>query len=597
MSQPAPETTSVPTRSEPVRATLGTISDIARRHRQEAVVRDAESLLRRAAAGRFFLAVVGQFKRGKSTLINALLGAPLLPTGVVPVTAVVTIVEYGEKLHARVQKRGGGEEEIPIEAIANFVTEERNPGNRRGAAAVVVQYPAALLRDGIGLVDTPGVGSVFQLSSAATHSFVPKIDAALVVLGADPPISADELELVGRIAREVPDLLFVLNKADLVSEADRAEAASFCARILAERFGRPAPEMLFASAKHALAALNDPASGVDVVRKRLSDLAERGGARLIVGALERGVRRLEGELTGALSLQRRALTESIEDLGARIEEFRRQSREIARMLDDLDYQLRAEVDKTSRWLRTEAQAWVEAETQGLTEAVAERVSALRHLSGQRLREASVREVRSVVKERLDGWLRRMEPLIEERYRHLTGRFVEATNACAARISEAAGQVLGLFIDPTPPEPGLRQASRLYYHLDAEALFLDVGSVVTRLADRFSSREQALSRVTKASTAQAQHFLETNVARIVGDLDERVEESLRQFQFHLRERLEAALRTAEDAQARTIDLKRAGSAAVAEAVEALDSDLAELERLRQEVAEGVDSAVGGTTARG
>jgi hypothetical protein len=199
----------------------------------------------------------------------------------------------------------------------------------------------------------------------------------------------------------------------------------------------------------------------------------------------------------------------------------------------------------------------------------------------------------VLKKRLDVWLKRMEPVVEERYRELTDRFVEAANACGARISEAAGQVLGLFIDPAPPEPGLRQASQLYYRLDAEALFLDVGSAVTRLADRFSGREQALSRVTGASTAQARHFLQTNVARIVDDLSERVEESLRRFQFDLRDRLEAASRTAEEAQARASNLKRTGSAAVADAVQVLDSDLAELERLRQQVAERLDSAAGET----
>jgi len=306
---------------------------------------------------------------------------------------------------------------------------------------------------------------------------------------------------------------------------------------------------------------------------------------------------LSAELIGALGLERRALTAPIEDLGARIEEFRGQSREIVRMLDDLDYRLRAEVDKTSRWLRAEAQAWVQAEAAGLMQAVAGRVAALRGLAGRRLREAAAHELRSLVKERLGVWLERMEPLVEERYCDLTDGFVEAANACAARISEAAGQTLGLLIDPAPPEPGLRQASRLYYRLDAEALFLDVGSAVTRLVERFSSREQALIRMKEASTAQARDFFATNVARIVDDLSERVEESLGRFQFDLRDRLEAALRTADQAQARATDLRRAGSAAVAEAVQALDADLSALERTCSEVAEHLHPAGGETTVHG
>jgi hypothetical protein len=594
MSQPVPENA---TATDPLRAALARIGELADLHRQPAVAREAGSLARRAEEGRFLLAVVGQFKRGKSTVINALLGTPLLPTGVVPVTAVITILEYDTRVGARVEERGGGEVEVPVEAIADFVTEERNPANRRGAAAVIIRHPAELLRQGIAIVDTPGLGSVFELSTAATHSFVPKIDAALVVLGADPPISGDELDLVERIASEVPDLLFVLNKSDLVSAADRAEAAAFCARVIAERLRRPAPEMLCLSARRALAEPNDPGSGLDVLRKRVADLAERGGARLVRRGLERGVRRLTGELAGALGLERRALTEAVEDLAGRIEEFRRQSGEIGRMLDDLDHQLRAEVDRTSRWLRREAQAFVAVEAPALVRAVAERVTTVEGRSRSALRDAAEKEVRTLVRGRLDGWLRAIEPRVEEQYRRLTGRFVEAGNASATRISEAAGQTLGLSVDPTPPEPGLRQASRLYYRLDTEALLLDPGSAWTKVADRFSSREQALRRVSEASRAQAERFLQTNVARVVDDLEERVEESLRRFSFELRGRLEVALRTAEEAHARATELKRAGSAAVADEVKGVDAALAELERLRQQPAEGLDSAVGETTARG
>jgi hypothetical protein len=444
---------------------------------------------------------------------------------------------------------------------------------------VIVRHPAAPLRQGIAIVDTPGVGSVFELSSAATHAFVPKIDAALVVLGADPPITADELDLVDRIASEVPDLVFVLNKVDLVSAADRAEAAAFCARVIAERLRRPAPEILFLSAKLALAEPDDPGSGLDVLRKRVDDLAERAGSRLVLRALEKGVRRLAGELAGALGLQRRALTEAVLDLEARIEEFRRQSAEIDRMLEDLDLRLRAEVDRTNRSLEAEAQAFLAAETPTLARAVVERVNVLESGPAAALREAARKEVRTILKERLDYWLRTMEPRVEDQYRRLTDRFVDAANESAARISEAAGRALGLSVDPTPPEPGLRQGSRLYYRLETEALFLDAGSAGTKLKDRFSSREQTLRRVREASTAQAGRYLQTNVARIVNDLTERVEESLRRFSYELRGRLQAALRTAEEARARADELKRAGSAAVADEVRALDAALAELERLR------------------
>jgi len=102
------------------------------------------------------------------------------------------------------------------------------------------------------LVDTPGLGSVFEGNTAVTRGFVPHIDAGLVVLGADPPISADELALVQEIARHSSELIFVLNKSDRLPDAERREARAFAERVLAEKLGRPAT-VLEVSASERLA--------------------------------------------------------------------------------------------------------------------------------------------------------------------------------------------------------------------------------------------------------------------------------------------------------------------------------------------------------
>src|SRR5579871_5671399 len=105
--------------------------------------------------------VAGEAKRGKSTLINALLGRPVLPSGVTPLTAVATTVRYGEDPHAEVRFGDGHEEKHPLAALDDLVTERGNPRNRRGIAAVTAFVDAPVLAAGIELVDTPGTGSVF----------------------------------------------------------------------------------------------------------------------------------------------------------------------------------------------------------------------------------------------------------------------------------------------------------------------------------------------------------------------------------------------------------------------------------------------------
>src|SRR5436309_11826074 len=93
------------------------------------VAEEARSLAQRIAEGRFYVACVGQFKRGKSTLLNALVGDPILPTGVVPVTSIVTILRHGHRRSARVRFAEGGWQAIDPEALAAYVSEAQNPQN------------------------------------------------------------------------------------------------------------------------------------------------------------------------------------------------------------------------------------------------------------------------------------------------------------------------------------------------------------------------------------------------------------------------------------------------------------------------------------
>src|SRR5664280_2556096 len=111
--------------------------------------------------------VAGEAKRGKSTLINALLARAVLPTGVVPLTAVPTTLGYGESEAVEVRYTDGRDAVLGLAALPELVTEAGNPANRGGVAAVTVRLPAPLLAGGMELVDTPGTGSVYVHNTTA----------------------------------------------------------------------------------------------------------------------------------------------------------------------------------------------------------------------------------------------------------------------------------------------------------------------------------------------------------------------------------------------------------------------------------------------
>lgn len=214
---------------------LSRLATLAEELAAEPVADEARELSARVAEGRFYVACVGQFKRGKSTLINALVGEPVLPTGFIPVTAVPTVIRFGEQLHARIRLDNGSWNDIPVSDLKQYVTEELNPENKKGIQGAEAFVASPLLSSGMCIVDTPGLGSVFSGNSAATQAFIPHIDAALVVVGADPPLAGEELTLVEAVGKQVYDLILVLNKADRTTDAERTAAANFTRQLLRKR--------------------------------------------------------------------------------------------------------------------------------------------------------------------------------------------------------------------------------------------------------------------------------------------------------------------------------------------------------------------------
>ena len=127
---------------------LRRLAAIAEQLGENSITADLAQLIARLNEGRFFVACVGQFKRGKSTLLNALVGEEILPTGVVPVTTVPTVLRYGEQLAARVLINATWQTIRP-DTLSQYVSEELNPENNKRVEGVEVFLPSPLLASGM----------------------------------------------------------------------------------------------------------------------------------------------------------------------------------------------------------------------------------------------------------------------------------------------------------------------------------------------------------------------------------------------------------------------------------------------------------------
>ncbi|WP_314214456.1 dynamin family protein [Pseudarthrobacter equi] len=172
--------------------------------------------------------VVGEFKQGKSKLINALVNAPVCPVDDDIATSVPTVVRHGEPASAAIlvpkADSDGGEEgsverqAIPLEDIAAYVSEQGNPGNSKKLVAAEVYLPRKILTGGLTVIDSPGVGGMGSSHTLTTLTALPTADAMLLVSDASQEYTEPELRFLRQAMRITPSVVGVLSKTDLYPE-------------------------------------------------------------------------------------------------------------------------------------------------------------------------------------------------------------------------------------------------------------------------------------------------------------------------------------------------------------------------------------------
>lgn len=164
--------------------------------------------------------VIGEFKRGKSSLVNAIIGAEVLPTDILPMTAAVTRVTYGTERRILILYKDGTREERTLEELIDFAT-KYDPEKERTASRIreiQVTYPSVFCRNHIDLIDTPGLNDNEAMTNA-TLSVLGNVDAALMVISANAPLSITEQNLILSLIEHkgIRHIIFAVTHIDTVS--------------------------------------------------------------------------------------------------------------------------------------------------------------------------------------------------------------------------------------------------------------------------------------------------------------------------------------------------------------------------------------------
>jgi GTP-binding protein EngB required for normal cell division len=208
------------------------------------------SILERMEERSFHIAVFGRVSCGKSSLLNALLGADILPVGVTPVTAVPTRVRSGSPPSLRVRYATGASETIAIDRLPELASEQGNPGNAKRVSRLELVYPVPDLPEGVELVDTPGIGSLATSGAAEAFAYLPRTDLALLLVDVSSSIGSDELGLLRLFKDAAIPVEILMSKADLVDAEGLSKLEGYV-RTMVEREAGFVPEVIAVSAREA----------------------------------------------------------------------------------------------------------------------------------------------------------------------------------------------------------------------------------------------------------------------------------------------------------------------------------------------------------
>jgi ethanolamine utilization protein EutP (predicted NTPase) len=420
---------------------------VARAYHDDRRERDARELLTRLAAGRFRLAVIGQFSRGKSTLMNALLGGPFLPMGAVPMTSVVTTVRYGSRPRALVRRRRNSLAiEVPVADVAKFVAQQSAQRVQLEVVSVEVELPAEFLRLGYEFIDTPGIGSANAASTAATTRFLPEADAVIFVTGFDSALTAAEGDFLRLAARHAGKLFLVVNKRDLVTDHDAAAVLALVESWMRDHAAVGQSQLFSVSALDALEATMHrdasrlEASGLPPMAQALTGFltAERGrtllrnvaaGALDLVGSQHRDLRSGSAQRAAADSA---SLAGAFDERMAGLKE--QQHAVIAAMRDEVAVTLPA--------LLTRRMTTWQAELHELIAAIAREQAAsdsYERIAGGSLTSA---EAATAVREVAGGWLERRTAEVQELLMQEVARDVGTLLGQARRPRAEGAMIVG-----------------------------------------------------------------------------------------------------------------------------------------------------------
>jgi hypothetical protein len=435
-------------------STLLTVETMATREDAASICLRLLNLRQRVEQDRFQLAVVGQFKRGKTSVLNALLHSEVLPTGALPFTSVLTVVKHGHRQEAEVVFKSGERLPISVSELPAYVTETGNPRNVKNVEQVEVSHPSEHLSGGVTLINCPGFGSPSDRNTHAAYEFLPHIDAAIFVTSPDPPLTLAEMDFLRSLAGAKKRIFLVMNKVDLLDASPLMAVLEFTRNTVSTILGDLIP-VYAVSARQALTDASREgwagldSGGFDRLESDLWNFLKRERNQVFCASIVQSLVNCIGDLKVHFQLRMESAAACADDFERRRARFEVELAGALQRQRQNEDSLAASIRQLVGLLESETSRFAESRRQLLDSAVRAYVKDHDHLSKRDLGASLDRFMGLQIQHIFDQWLPDFEGSLGYAFRDASARFLHATNQVLDSIRATASVLLGA-------EPGVFQ---------------------------------------------------------------------------------------------------------------------------------------------
>ena len=456
----------------------------------------------------FNLVVLGQFKRGKTTLINSLIGNEVLPSSVVPLTSIVTIMKFGNRVRCTIFMNDGTEQNIQIEELHDYVTESGNPENRRGVKCASIEYPIPLLEKGMQLVDTPGIGSTFLHNTETTYEFLDHLDAAVFLMSADVPISQVEKELLETIKSSTQKIFFVLNKVDNLAPKEITEMSTYNNNVL-KQMGFTVQEIWPISARKALEAKMTKdeellvQSGLSNLEDAIGDFLSSEKGRIVLNTTISKLKRITLQVLSQIAIETKTLTDSEEELENKINTFHKLNANLKKDKEDIAYLIKGETIKLNKKTEEMLKVFEEAETARIEKCLQRFYEDNHNANPTSLKEDMQKMIKAEIINGFDTFKEDVELVISDSIQETFNRFTKRSNDIIQEFKTAAEQLFEVPMQQSEFSIDLAEDKRFYY-LVQESMSMteeEVKSILRTFMPKSISRKMVLKEMVDQAASE------------------------------------------------------------------------------------------------